>query len=197
MMKGQIQVGRPRRSPAAQSGFTLTELMVVIAIIGILGLIAVPAMTRDTSERDLRDVIEKFVQDVRRGHLEAISSREERAILINGSGWQLTMVTPGASGAVHSQLASTSAPSGVVIASFQNINALPEVNYTRPTATAPIARMTTQREIRFRYTGEADGNPGTSNLDSVTVFFATESGNSKARVVITGATSFVKYFDRW
>lgn len=196
---------RPKiRVAKGERGFTLTELMVVVAIVAIVAAIAVPLLTADHSEADLNKFVEKFVQDVRRAHIEAISSREERALQITNSNgqsqWNLTQVSPGAPTDTHTLLSRNILPSNVVIVAVSSINALPiEGNtYSAPTVTAPVAAMTGDAEIRFRCTGEADSNITTATtFEPTTVFFSTDSGRFRARVVISPQNSFVKYFPSW
>lgn len=76
-----------KRKPMStrHSGFTLVELMVVIAIIGIIMVIAVPNFTRIQQEARLRGACQRIAQ-----HLKQI---RERAISTNGT-FQIAFHTP-------------------------------------------------------------------------------------------------------
>ena len=53
---------RPRRSPAPQGGFTLIEVMIVVAIIGILAAVAIPAYIDQVRKARRADAITRMSQ---------------------------------------------------------------------------------------------------------------------------------------
>ena len=51
----------PRQNPHVQAGFTLVEIMLVVAIIGLLAAIAIPAFSKARNDA----LVSKFLNDVR------------------------------------------------------------------------------------------------------------------------------------
>jgi prepilin-type N-terminal cleavage/methylation domain-containing protein len=178
----------------AQAGVTLVEIMVVVAMIAILIAVALPALTRDDSGMQITKYSNEFARDVQRARMEAISSRQDRAIWMTASSYQLGSLM----GSTFSVIYQRRAPVKVQITDVKKIQAVAWAGYTPGTvATAPISGT---MKIRFLATGgimvDTSGT-GTETSDPVSVFFRTVNGERKARLVIYRTTSNSKLYEDW
>lgn len=64
-------------------GFTLIEIIVVIAIIGIVSMIVIPNMIGWRGERKLEGAARNFMSDMQLARLKAIRESEDVAVLVN------------------------------------------------------------------------------------------------------------------
>lgn len=71
------------------SGFTLFEMMTVIAIIGLLAAIAVPNMMAWRSGAKLRGVVENLRGDLQLAKLKAVQESGSVAVLFSGNGYEV------------------------------------------------------------------------------------------------------------
>jgi len=69
-------------SRSRQTGFTVTELMVVLVIIGVLTAVATPSFTRDSTARKGRDFVNFVAQTLQRVHYDAMSVRVAHVAII-------------------------------------------------------------------------------------------------------------------
>lgn len=74
-MRGEC---RPRA--AAQSGYSIAEMLVVVAIIGILSLITVPQFINYQHSNQLKSGMRQFMSDVRSARQTAISQGQQTMI---------------------------------------------------------------------------------------------------------------------
>ena len=116
-----------------EQGFTLTELMVVVAIVALLALVAVPALTKDRQDARFFKFVRGFAFDVRRAHMEAISSKDHRQFAVRGDRYSISAATkvPKVSTRVLSLLANRLAPPDVQIAGIMPMSSLPNTSYLK------------------------------------------------------------------
>lgn len=189
-MIGNSQAMIGKRGTTRESGFTLTELMVVVAIITIMAMLAVPALTKDRQDTRFYSFVKSFAFDVRRAHMEAISSKDHRQFAVDKDRYSISAVTGGTT--TLSLLANRLAPPDVQIAGIMPISTLPGTSYPAPTG------IGFAQKFRTLSTGGVQMEAGSSWDDkSVTVFFKTTDNAWKARVVIFQATCHSTMYKSW
>lgn len=73
-------------------GFTLVEVMIVVAIIGIISLIAVPNMIGWRGERQLDGAARNFMADMQLAKLKAIREAEDVSVVFDVAGDSYQMI---------------------------------------------------------------------------------------------------------
>lgn len=183
--------GRRRRQ---QSGFSLIELMVVVAIIALMAMLAVPALTKDRQDARFYKFVSTFAFDVRRAHMEAISTKDHRQFTVSKDRYSISAATkvPKTSKYTLTLLANRLAPSDVVIAGIMPISTMPGTSYPTPSG------LGFAQNFRLQSTGGVQMEVASNYEDkSVTVFFKTTDNAWKARVVIFQATTHTKMYKSW
>ena len=84
MRKARIN-GKARRDPRMPAGFTLIELMIVIAIVVIMSAVAIPSFQSVMSGQRLQAVAWQMVQDLRTAREDAILYQQDLNVYINYS----------------------------------------------------------------------------------------------------------------
>ena len=178
------------RAKAGEFGFTLTELMVVVAIITLMAMLAVPALTKDRQDARFFKFVRTFAFDVRRAHMEAISSKDHRQFTVTKDRYAISAVTGGTK--LLTLLASRMAPPDVEIAGIIPDSSLPGTSYPVPSGVGAA------QNFRTLSTGGVQMEVGSNFADkSVTVFFRTNDSAWKARVVIFQATCHTTIYKNW
>lgn len=186
-----------------EAGLTLTELLIVVVIIAILAAVAIPAFTRDTAEADYNRLVNTFAQDQQRAKFEAISSKEDRALLLNATTvYQLVAMTAGETTTTnYALLRTTATPPNTEIVGFK-------LGAQIAPGSTPAAIFPT--EIRFSPVSDVDVRgsglgscPGGSSCNtnfcacSITIYFHTTDDRFRSRVVIHRSTGFAERFEGW
>lgn len=181
--------------PANERGLTLVEIMLVLAIVAVLAAVAVPVLSRDSAEDELRRYVRVLVGDLRRARYEALSSREDRVIMISdATHFRLEAVVPGGTAPVAIKRAEQ-APNRVEISGVLKTAAEPGSSYTAP--------GTTPAQIRFNALNEVQVETGASAATalplpgSATIFLQTTDGQHQARIVVFGTTAYARVYQGW
>ena len=69
-----------------ESGFTLTEVMIVCAIIGIASALAIPSYTQWKAQHDLREAVSEFSSDLTLARIVAMNRNRQATVTIQLSG---------------------------------------------------------------------------------------------------------------
>ncbi len=73
--------GRIRHSVQNKAGFSLAELMVVIALIGILSAIALPNLLGNLPEKRLKNAARNLYADMQRARLQAVQTNRKISVI--------------------------------------------------------------------------------------------------------------------
>lgn len=165
-----------------EQGLTLVELMVVVAIVAVIAMVAIPALLRDRTDTVFYRFARSLTHDVRRAHMEAITSKEHRQFSIVENRYTISSV----SGKTLALLATRDVPPEVEIAGVMYQSTPPGKVYSP-------SSLSGAEFIRMLSTGGVQVKKGGSMTDSsVTVFLKSADGLHKARVEIYQATAHTK-----
>lgn len=197
MEKGTIDpiMIRPQRAIADRTGFSLVEMMVVIAIIGILLGIAVPPISARLRTLNIKDCAQKLAADIRHVRASAMSEGRRGQLVVTDNGtlknfgngqnalWMTFLDTYPATGsfaAGDKVLSCSSCASDITIETITGIPSLP--------AGTPGVIGATNLSMWF----SAIGTLKDTAIGTSIIITAASDRRYKARIFVTSLTGYVR-----
>jgi prepilin-type N-terminal cleavage/methylation domain-containing protein len=176
-------------------GFTLTELMVVVAIIGISATMSMPLLTRDAQVNAGRELSYDLARELQKCHSEAVSSRLSIRATVYADRVELRSYVPGATPGAAPTAPTATGPTLRVIRARNKVVMLNVVAPTDPAPVTPVLTTTTAALIDFYSTGGAQ-LIGAALPTGATVYIENDnlpsvSGDFAFRFDVTALTGYV------
>jgi prepilin-type N-terminal cleavage/methylation domain-containing protein len=181
----------------AEAGFTLTELMVVVAILGLLAAVSTPLFSRDNSARKGRDWTKIVAQLLQRARFQAMGDRANIHVVLSRTQVDIYREEPVG---VYKLLSSTKGPVApgnqtVAIWDARTDATLPTEKNSLLEGPTPLASPTPANDIIFTPLGS------TLNSANWRVFMRNEllpTGHPDASFVVNigGLTGFISSNDK-
>ena len=83
MLVGHSRVGPELRRPRAQAGFSLAELLVVLAIIGAIVAMGIPMVNEQLRIAEVRAITDEIAVHLRAARMIAVSKHKDIVVTVN------------------------------------------------------------------------------------------------------------------
>ena len=185
------------RRRAVAAGFTLIELMVVVAIVGVLAAIAAPSSTKDNRARAGRDLVNDVARDLQKCRSEALSTALGMRAFVFSNRIELRPYVAGATAGAPPRAPTTADPVTRVITNPQGVTF---TGLVVPGGAAPVGNTlsaTTHADLDFLSTGAAQfvgqAVPTGATIYLTNANLPTSSPDYDFRIDVTALTAYISF----